>query len=246
MVSFVDQFWLAVALLFGLGFAWSTYRSVRQSWAVLSTRLTAVRDAGTGTVRLRGTVRPSREPLSAPLSGRDCVLAQWEVREGVGNGASDTLLADGYDAVPFELSDGTGAVEVQLGEERSLFEYDIELSTDYGEPVFEVPYPEERPPPAAELEARESIHDWQTVGGTANDLLGVRRTYYEWRVERGDEVTVYGHAREDGGTTVVEPADTFVLGEGALSRTLWFRTLVSLGATLCFLGGGTYVLAGGP
>lgn len=238
----LPDLWLYVALLFGLGFCWATYRSARQSWTVLATPRTAARDVDEGAVRLRGTVRLPGEPATGPLTGEPCALARWEVRQGTGEGRLDTGLASGYAAVPFRLTDGTGAVRVVVEGEQDLFDLDIELGESWDAPVFEVLYPEEPPGRAAALEDREEVRDWPSAAETVNEWLGVKRRYHEWRVEQGDEVTVYGRARREGGTVVVEPGETFVLGTGDLARTLRFRTLVYLGTAAFFLGGSTHAL----
>jgi len=238
----LSDLWLHVALLFGLGFCWATYRSARQSWRVLSTPRTPTRDAEAGPIRLRGTVRLLDESVAGPLTGEPCALARWEVRQGTGEGRLETELASGYGAVPFRLTDGTGAVRVVVAGERDLFDLDLELAESWDDPVFEVPYPEEPPEPAASLEAHEGVRDWPTVGGGASEWLGVKRRYHEWRVEQGDEVTVYGHAQNVDGVTVVEPGETFVLATGDLARTLRLRTLVYLTAAVFFLGGSTHAL----
>lgn len=241
-MAFADTFWAVVGLLFGVGFVWATGRSVWQSWTVLSTPRTDARDVTGGPVRLRGTVRMLDERATGPLTGEDCALVRWEVRQGTGTGRLSTELASGYDAVPFRLDDGTGAVRVVATGEQDLFDLDVELDERWDDPVYEVPYPEERPDRAAALEAREDVHDWPTVGGAASEWLGEKRCYHEWRVAAGDEVTVYGHARQTADGPVVEPGETFVLATGDLARRLQFRTLVFLGAAVFFLGGSLSVL----
>ncbi|MFB6172569.1 MAG: hypothetical protein ABEJ23_08540 [Haloarculaceae archaeon] len=241
-MALADAFWATVGLLFGVGFVWAALRSLRQSWTVLSTPRTDARDVTAGPVRLHGTVRAGEEAVAGPLTGTRCALARWEIRQGTGTGRLETELASGYDAAPFRLEDGTGAVEVAVTGERELFDLDIELGSDWDDPIYEVPYSEERPEPAAALESAADVHDWATGGASVSERLGVKRRYHEWRVETGDEVTVYGEARETPAGTVVEPGETFVLATGDLARTLQFRTLVFLLAAAFFLGGSFAVL----
>lgn len=195
-----------------------------------------------GPVRLRGTVQLLEETATGTLTGESCALARWEIRQGTGGGRLETELASGYDAVPFRLVDETGGIRVVVMGEQDLFALDFELGGDWDDPVYEVPYPEPRPDRAAALEARENVHDWPTAGGTASEWLGQKRRYHEWRVEAGDEVTVYGRAREIREGVVVEPGETFVLATGALARRLWARTFVYLGAATFFLAASLSVL----
>ena len=241
-MALADTFWAVVGLLFGVGFVWTTVRSARQSWAVLTTPLTAACDVSEGPTRLRGIVRVPGESSTGPLTGESCALVRWEIRQGAGGGRLETELARGYEAVPFQLHDGTGTVQVVVTGGADLFDLDLEIEDSWDDPEYEVPYPEARPDRAAALEDRADVQDWPIVGGAASEWLGVKRRYHEWRVDAGDEVTVYGCAQETPEGVIVEPGETFVLAPGALVRRLWARTLLYLGVAMFFLIGSLTVL----
>lgn len=241
-MALADTFWAVVGLLFGVGFIWASVQSAGQSWAVLRAPRTEARGVSEGPARLRGVVRIPEESSIGPLTGKPCALVRWEVRQGAGEGRLETELARGYEAVPFRLDDGTGTVRVVVTGEADLFDLDLEIEDGWDNPVYEVPYPEPRPDSAAALEDRADIQDWPTVGGLASEWIGVKRRYHEWRVEAGDEVTVYGRARDTSEGVIIEPGETFVLATDGLVRRLWARTLVYLGVAAFFLVGALSVL----
>lgn len=191
-----------------------------------------------GPTRLVGTVRLPDGGVAGPLTGRECALALWEIRQGAGSGRLDTELASGYETTPFRLEDGTGAARVEVTGAEEFLGMDLDLADGWDDPVFEVEYGEPRPDAAAALEARADVRDWPDLTPGLEAAAGTRRRYHEWRVERGDEVTVYGHARREDGRTVLAPADDgpFHLTTGNLSRRLAFRTGVLATVGLFLLG----------
>lgn len=190
-----------------------------------------------GLVELEGTVR-GESTFEAPVSGRDCVLAAWEVEEyqssQVGSPTTGTwnTIATGVYADPFALDDGSGAVEVAVGNHsdvgRSALPFGPEDWVDDGTVAvhdvvceFEA-FPEvlshelgeepERVEPFVEMEPFLDPSDERGLEmPNLGSSLGSRR-YSEQVVAPGDDVYLVGHADDDAPTDA-DPEPDAALGD---------------------------------
>lgn len=100
---------LGMASIAGYG-----YVSTRRRVAAVEGTETVTTDALTeGLVALRGTVVEAAEPLTAPLSGDDAVVVEWEVEEESDDPDEPEDTTSGTHAVDFYLEDDGGRVRVR-------------------------------------------------------------------------------------------------------------------------------------
>lgn len=247
-------------VLFGLGALWYTAASLKTAFAL---GVLATTDAGSiaesGRVALRGTVRAipgGSGPFTSPLGQRDgCVLARWKVQEFLGHSyarGSWSTRADGFDAIPFLLDDGTGGVRVEVAGDPPSPSFDL-LSGDLAEPILETDTDEPEPDHVrAFVESHEEVPERRPASSVPTpgdaDVEGNRR-YYEGVLQPGDEVFLAGYATvPDDAPSPPRPTDVvvttppegegvFVLidGEkGAVMKDRWWGAMLALAiAAVC-------------
>lgn len=202
---------------------------------------TPVRELASPVVtELEGSAVPTGDPASAPVTGRDAVVAAWAVEEWDERGDRSRWreVARGIETSTFEVDDGTAAVRVAPVSKRDtagkwtqttgvsasdgvriddvLAEFDsfpIELELD----------PDEDPP--ARIRRLHDDHDLYEDTGSVTNAVDVgkkhgRRRYAEQVVEPDDDVYVLGRveARDDPDRTRFRPGEAVVTepGDGLL------------------------------
>lgn len=164
-----------------------------------------------GPSELSGTAVPADEPLSAPFSDDDCVLAQYEVEEydTSGDSSSWDTVDSGVLFRPFYLEDGTGRVlvrphdeatyDLEPGEESVVF---VESDRQGPEAVRQfvrntdgVRFPSGASPDTAPQES----DGWEvSIGGLDLESSSVSdgdRKYRQRLIQTGEDAYVFGTAR---------------------------------------------------
>ncbi|SFB69441.1 E3 Ubiquitin ligase [Halobiforma haloterrestris] len=146
-----------------------------------------------GPVELEGTADRIDATATAPLTGSECLVYEYEVEEyqSSGKNSSWNTVDRGGGGVPFRLEDETASVRVDpAGADLALASEDT-IRVDGGEP---------EPEPIREFLATESDLESEN---TSLDLkiveiaTGNDRKYHERRLESGEEAYVFGQSRYD-------------------------------------------------
>jgi hypothetical protein len=226
-----------VAGAFGLVFALLGLANLNALRAVTFTSVTAPGRVRPGLAEVVARVQPAGEPVTAPLSGTECVgyvlgesVRGRDYRSLFGLRWREARLVE--DLHPFDLADGSGHIHVDPtlegswpdGSPSELFS-DLELSVDARE-TFDAEAP--LPDALAAVVATEDLH-----GGVTE------RRFTEWRIEEDDQLYVLGRARETGEEeplAIVNDAGPFVLSETPQWRTALRRLLRALAFLLVGAG----------
>ncbi|ELZ17309.1 hypothetical protein C477_13800 [Haloterrigena salina JCM 13891] len=179
-----------------LGGAVTTLRSY------LRVRRTPVTDAGDvagddDPVRVSGTMRPLKEPLEAPLSGREAVCYELSVtREGVAesdDGPETTRSGRGASFLSF--ADATLRETRPIDDRRTAFLLEDETGRVAVDPAGATLRLEETESTVVPAGERPSGSLRTHLAETDYEPTEHRETYREATVEPGDELTVVGVAR---------------------------------------------------
>lgn len=144
-------------------------------------------------VELEGTAHTVDGTVTAPLTGTDCLVYEYEVEEyqSGGNSSSWKTVAEGSGSVPFRLEDDTASVRVEPEDADLALSTDETFSVDGGEPE---PEPvEEFLETESDLESEDTSLDL----GVVEVSTGNNRRYHERRLDPGGEVYVFGQSRYD-------------------------------------------------
>ncbi|MFB6303617.1 MAG: GIDE domain-containing protein [Haloferacaceae archaeon] len=194
---------------------------------------TPVRElASPGVVEVEGEAVPAGEPVTAPVTGRDAVVAAWTVEEWDERGDTSRWreVARGIEASAFEVDDGTAAVRVEPVSRRDTagkWTQTTGVSAADGVRVEDVLAEFETFPTEAEVAPDEDppegirrLHDdhglYEDTGSITNAVdVGRkhgRRRYAEQVIRPGDEAYVLGRveARDDPDRTRFRPAEAAV------------------------------------
>lgn len=183
-----------IAFLGGLAMIADGFRLRRQRELMQDTPTEDIESASVGPTEVAGVAVPVDDPIPAPFTDDECVLATWKIEEWdeAGKSSSWDTVGDGVEAVPFSVDDGTGRLRVEADESAT---YELE---GMEEPTLEVGVEETEPAPVTRFLGRED-----TPGAPVESVLsgldvgkkhGDRR-YYQALVEPGEEVYVFGTAR---------------------------------------------------
>jgi len=115
----------AIVFLGGAYLVWVGFRRWRQRTLMQDTPTENAQSLSVGPSELSGTAVPVDEPMSAPFSDDDCVVAEYEVEEYDTSGDNNTWDTVDSDVLfrPFYVEDSTGQVLVRPHEEAT---YDLE------------------------------------------------------------------------------------------------------------------------
>lgn len=209
----------SLVALAGVGLSIYGWRRRRYHRAIVGTPTRDVRQVDRpGPVELVGEVVAADDSFDAPLSGADeTVVAGWSVEEWseTGDHSRWTTVADGVDAVPFLLDDGTDRIRVDPGSHASRGGL-LGRVTDLGDladsvsagpltvdferlpTVRRVGAEDPTPERVRRFVAHESTVDRQT--GSLTNLIDVGnahgdRRYAEGTIRVGDEVYLLGPVR---------------------------------------------------
>ncbi|MFD1565197.1 GIDE domain-containing protein [Haloarchaeobius amylolyticus] len=201
--------------VFGIGFLWQAGILFRQRIMMTNPDAQQIQDITDGdTVALEGTVQAKQDETgglrttTAPLSGETCVLATWRVEEFFGHefgqNSGWTEQAENYVTTPFELTDGSGAITIDIRGEQQFLETEFNLS-GLESPQETVAVEEDVPP---EIQQFEETHDipertpaYPKVPSTESGPTQADRRYYEATVTTGDSLFVVGTATDTDGET---------------------------------------------
>lgn len=188
--------------------------------------------ASPGRVELEGTAMPVDEPVAAPLTDGEAVVAAWKVEEWDERGDRGTWreVARGIEVPAFELDDGTGTVEVESVSKRDTagkwtqtagvsaadgVRLDDVLVEFDSFPVRVAIAPDEEPPESVRRLHRD--HGLSEDTGSFTNAVDIgkkhgRRRYFAQVIEPGEETYVLGHvqARDDRDRKHVRPGDAVV------------------------------------
>lgn len=226
---------VAVAGAFGLVFALLGLANLNALRAVAFTGVTAPGRVRPGVVEVVARVQSAEEPVTAPLSGEECV--GYLLAEAVRGPNYRSLYGLQWleagttaDLRPFDLADGSGRVRVDPtldgdwpdGLPSDLFA-DLELSVDDRETFDADSLPNE------------------LAGLTGDDPFDAvdERRFTEWRIETDDELYVLGRARETGEEeplAIVNDTGPFILSETPQWRTALRRFVRALAFLLVGAG----------
>jgi len=245
------------AFVGGLGMIARAFRLRRQRELMQDTPTEDVESASVGPTEVTGVALPVDEPIPAPFTDDECVLATWTVEEWDESGKTSEweTVDEGVDSVPFYVDDGTGRL---LVEPADAGEYEVagadEIDVEVG--VDAVP-----PDPVARFLERAD------TPGDADDGLSVvdlgnqhgDRRYYQGIVEPDETVYVYGNAQIADEAAPTNPANLvirdapddeepmFLISDRTerelVSDRRWVMWRVPVGAVVSTLGlGGLIVL----
>jgi hypothetical protein len=173
-----------------------------------------------GPSEIKGTaVTEDQEPLRAPFSGEDCVLAKYEIEEydDEGDDSGWETVEDGTLFTPFYVDDGTGEVLVRPDTEAT---YDLDPE-DWTETY--VDSSGRGPKPIRQFVERQADLGFPgDSSGKDND-----RKYRQNIIRDGESVYVFGtvHPRDSDTQTGASNADRLVVqkvdDDGALSEPMF-------------------------
>ncbi len=201
--------------VFGIGFLWQAGILLRQRITMTSPDAQRIQDVTNGdTVALEGTVQAKQDETgslrttTAPLSGETCVLAAWCVEEffghELGQNSGWTEQAENYVMTPFELSDGSGAITIDIRGEQQFLETEFNLS-GLDSPQETVAVEADVPPEIQQFETSHDIPErtpaYPKVPSTESGPTQGDRRYYEATVTTGDSLFVVGTATDADGET---------------------------------------------
>lgn len=277
MVSFVGLAIIGLFLTLGWLLAYAGVNRYRQRSLVADTPTSKVRSLAMGRVELEGTVEPLGETFPAPFSGQECVLYRYSIEQYYedDHGNDEWQPAEsGVQIRAFYLNDGTGRVMVGPANAN------LDVRTN----VYEVGAGEADPPAVREfLRKRHARFDEHRTGGLAmvghatfdveadgmrvgdaSQIIqdGHRRRYVEEVLLVGEEVYVFGKAKERPGMSapdnaanvIVEDADdipTFTISHRSEEEVLDYSlrlvaSLVAFGLALVVFAFVGLVAMAGP
>ncbi len=110
-----------IVFLGGAYLVWVGFRRWRQRTLMQDTPTENAQSLSVGPSELSGTAVPADEPMSAPFSDDDCVVAEYEVEEYDTSGDNNTWDTVDSDVLfrPFYVEDSTGKVLVRPHEEAT-------------------------------------------------------------------------------------------------------------------------------
>jgi len=201
--------------VFGIGFLWQAGILLRQRITMTSPDARQIQDITDGdTVALEGTVQAKQDETgglrttTAPLSGETCVLATWRVEEFFGHELGEnsgwTEQAESYVTTPFELTDGSGTITIDIRGEQRFLETEFNLS-GLDSPQKTVAIDEDVPPAIQQFETGHDIPErtpaYVDIPSTESGPTQGDRRYYEATVTTGDSLFVTGTATDADGET---------------------------------------------
>jgi len=205
-----------VALAGGVWLVRTGLRRRKQRTLIEDTPTEEVESLSVGTSEVKGeAVTEDLEPLPAPFSEEDCVVAEYEVEEYHDDdddaGGSWQTVESGVLYTTFYLDDGTGRV---LAEPTDGATYDLDPND--GTTVY-VDSSEEGPAPVRDFVESEGVGFPADRSGRDND-----RRYKQNLVRPGESVYVFGTARRRDGVSSARNQDALVVGgDGALEDEMF-------------------------
>lgn len=181
----------AAAAFGGIGLVGTGIRRWKQRQLMTDTPTSTIQSLSIGPAEIEGTAHADgRDPLTAPFSGTDCLLAKYEIEEyhesndDDGGGSWNTIASDTRHA-PFVVEDDTGRV---LVEPRDAATFDLEPE-DWTETYVDS---SDRGPASIRtfVENSEDLEFPSDASGREND-----RKYRQNLIDPGERVYVYGTAR---------------------------------------------------
>lgn len=197
-----------VALLGGSWLVRTGIRRWKQRQLIRNTPTEKARSLSVGTSEIKGkAVTEGREPISAPFSDEDCVVAEYEIKQynedNDDSGGSWKTVEEGVLHTPFYIDDGTGSVLVRPDDEAT---YDLE--------------PEDRSTTYVDSSNRGSAHIQEFVKkegvGFPSDRAGKEndRKYSQNLIKTEESVYVFGVAApRDDARGSAKNADRLVVGK---------------------------------
>lgn len=246
---------LLLAIVGGLWLIWRGFTLRRQRELIEESPTAEVQSVAIGPAEIVGSSEPVDDPIPAPFSDEECVIARWEVEEWTEGKDRDywATVDSGIDVTPFRIDDGTGRIHVESPREAEMT---IQSGRDRRRRVN---VDEETPPAIRSFLERED-----TVGDASNVFapldLGTQegdRRYVQNLLRPGEEAYVYGAVRsaDDADTSnVIGPPSEDLTGgmfllsdltkDRLLSRREWALSWrLPAGAALTALGiGGLYLM----
>lgn len=241
--------WLFAAVLTYAGFrvVRRGFELRRQRQLVLDTPTEDVESVSMGPSELFGTARSVEEPLEAPFSDEDCLVAIWRVEEyrddHDDDGGSWRTVESGTESVPFYLDDGTGWILVEPHP-------DVEYTLG-DEPRIDVDAGDEPPAPVRRFLEREGVAPVaRRLGSFLTVQIGTKegdRRYYQRLLQPGEDVYVFGTVQRDesveGDVVVRRPdgaATPFMIGDAPEAEVAaarrWAMWRLPAGAGIVTLG----------
>lgn len=179
------------------------FRRWRERMLIQNTPTERAQSLSIGPSELMGTAVPAAEPLTAPFSDDECVVAEYKVEEydTSGDNNSWTTKDEGVLHRPFYVDDGTGQVLVRPHEDAT---YDLDPD-DWA--TTRVDSSERGPQPVQEfIDGRDDLDYPRDASGKNND-----RRYKQNLIRTGDSVYVFG---------TVQPRETVAHGADNADRLL--------------------------
>lgn len=201
-------FSVVYALIALLGAGWLIRTGIRrwkQRTLIKDTPTETAQSLSVGPSEIKGTA-VTDDPLSAPFSDDDCVLAKYEIEEydddDDDSGGSWRTVEDDVLHTPFYVKDGTGSILVEPNDEAT---YDLEPED---ETTVYVDSSEKGPAPVREFVERNNIGYPADRAGKDND-----RRYKQNLIRPDESVYVFGTAQPQGGGGTENP-DRLVVSKG--------------------------------
>lgn len=191
---FISAGYLLVAIATGLWLIRQGFRRWRQRNLIANTPTESVQALSIGPSEIKGTaMTESGDPLPAPFTREDCVLAKYEVEEydDSGDNSSWKTIEDDLVYRPFHVDDGSGSVLVKPHEDAI---YDLDPD-DWNETY--VDSSNRGPEPVQDfVKNHPDVSFPSNSSGKDND-----RKYRQNLIRAGESVYVFGtvHPREEAG-----------------------------------------------
>jgi len=189
------------AIVLALGGGWLVregFRRRKQRELMTDTPTEQAESLSMGPSEVTGVARTGdREPLPAPFTDEECVIAEWRVEEydedAGDDGGSWQTVGSGLDGMPFRVDDGTGEVLVRPNMD-AVYEFDEGSETTVSVDVGEAP-----PAPVRSFIDRSTEVDPVTDSGGGVGASDGDRRYHQKLIRPEEDVYVFGtvQPRED-------------------------------------------------
>ena len=182
---------ILVGLLGGGWLVRKGFRRWRQRMLITNTPTEQARSLSIGPSEVMGSAVPASEPLTAPFSDEECVVAEYKIEEYDTSGDNNSWKTKDEDVLscPFYVDDGTGQILVRPHEDAT---YDLDPD-DWATTRVDS---SDRGPEAVQefIDGRDDLDYPRDSRGKNND-----RRYKQNLIRTGDSVYVFGtvQPRED-------------------------------------------------
>jgi hypothetical protein len=195
-----DSLIFLVTLVIGLALIYFGFRKWQQMRLIEDTPTSKIQSAPAGRTEIIGTATAADEPLQAPFTDSDCLVATYKIEEweeeheeeeefedhdGPGAAGQWRTIDSGTLVTPFVLDDGTGTMRVEPDPDATYAigsEYQTQIRVQETEAV----------PERIASFLREHTKAQIPAGGRGSTLFSEKRRYTQEIIPPGEELYVLG------------------------------------------------------